>query len=59
MKAIRVHENGGPEVLRVESVADPIPGPGEALVRVEATGVNFIEEGRRVGATHGSVMEQR
>jgi NADPH2:quinone reductase len=50
MKAIRVHENGGPEVLRVESVADPIPGPGEALVRVEATGVNFIEIYQRKGA---------
>ena len=50
MRAIRVHENGGPEVLRVETVDDPIPGPGEALVRVEATGVNFIEIYQRKGA---------
>ena len=50
MKAIRVHENGGPEALRVESVGDPSPGPGEALVRVEATGVNFIEIYQRRGA---------
>ena len=39
MRAVRVHEHGGPDVLRVETVDDPIPGPGEALVRVEATGV--------------------
>ena len=39
MKAIRVRETGGPEVLRVETVDDPIPGPGQALVRVEATGL--------------------
>jgi NADPH2:quinone reductase len=50
MKAIRVHENGGPEVLRLERVDDPVPGPGEALVRVEATGVNFIEIYQRKGA---------
>jgi NADPH2:quinone reductase len=50
MKAIRVHENGGPEVLRLERVDDPVPGPGEALVRVEATGVNFIENYQRKGA---------
>ncbi|HET9799875.1 MAG TPA: quinone oxidoreductase [Gemmatimonadaceae bacterium] len=50
MKAIRVHENGGPEVLRLERVEDPVPGPGEALVRVEATGVNFIEIYQRKGA---------
>ena len=49
MKAIRVRETGGPEVLRVESVDDPIPGPGQALVRVEATGVNFIEIYNRKG----------
>jgi NADPH2:quinone reductase len=50
MRAIRVHENGGPEVLRVETVDDPIPGrPGEVLVRIEATGVNFIEIYQRKG----------
>jgi NADPH2:quinone reductase len=43
MKAIRVHEHGGPEVLRLETVDDPVPGPGEALVRVESIGVNFID----------------
>ena len=43
MKAIRVHDKGGPEVLKLEDVADPTPGPGELLIDVEAVGVNFIE----------------
>jgi NADPH2:quinone reductase len=43
MKAIRVHEFGGPEVMRLENVPDPRPGPGEALVRLDAAGVNFID----------------
>jgi NADPH:quinone reductase len=49
MRAIRVHEHGGPEVLSVDTVGDPVPGPGEVLVRVEATGVNFIEIYQRKG----------
>ena len=49
MKAIRVHETGGPEVLRLEDVADPIPAPGELLIDVEAVGVNFIEIYQREG----------
>ncbi len=43
MKAIRVHDHGGPDVLRLDTVADPVPGPGEALVRLESIGVNFID----------------
>jgi NADPH2:quinone reductase len=43
MRAIRVHEFGGPEVMRLETVEDPRPGPGEALVRMDAAGVNFID----------------
>ena len=43
MKAVRVHENGGPEVLRLETVPDPTPAAGEAIVRLEAIGVNFID----------------
>lgn len=49
MKAIRVHTPGGPEVLRIEEIPDRGPGPGEALVRMEAVGVNFIEVYQRVG----------
>ncbi|MFJ8825369.1 NADP-dependent oxidoreductase [Streptomyces sp. NPDC102467] len=40
MRAVRIHEHGGPEVLRDEEVAMPVPGPGEVLVRVHAVGVN-------------------
>lgn len=40
MKAIRLHEFGGPEVLRYDDVPVPEPGPGEVLVRVHAVGVN-------------------
>ena len=43
MKAVIVREHGGPEVLRFEETPVPKPGPGEALVRVEAAGVNFID----------------
>jgi NADPH:quinone reductase len=43
MKAIRFHETGGPDVLRYEEVERPSPGPGEALVRVHAAGVNFAD----------------
>ncbi|HEY7064318.1 MAG TPA: zinc-binding dehydrogenase [Chloroflexota bacterium] len=40
MKAVVIHEHGGPEVLRYEDVPDPTPGPGEALIRVHAVSVN-------------------
>lgn len=49
MKAIRVHEIGGPENLRYEEVATPSPGPGQALVRVQAVGLNFIDVYHRTG----------
>ncbi len=49
MKAIRVHEPGGPDVLRVEEVPDPVPGPGQVRLRVEAIGINFIEIYQRTG----------
>jgi NADPH2:quinone reductase len=49
MKAIRVARTGGPEVLEYVDVADPAPGPGQALVRLEAIGVNFIDVYHRTG----------
>ncbi|MDY7231727.1 quinone oxidoreductase family protein [Hyalangium rubrum] len=49
MKAIRYHETGGPEVLRFEEVPEPAPGPGEVLLQVHATGVNFADTERRRG----------
>ncbi len=50
MKAIRVQELGGPEVLRLEDVPVPDPGEGEARIRVAASGVNFIDVYFRTGA---------
>jgi len=50
MKAIRVQAYGGPEALRFEEdVPDPVPGEGQALVRIEAIGVNFIDVYHRTG----------
>lgn len=43
MKAVRIHEEGGPEVLCYEDVPDPEPGPGEVLVRLEAASLNHLD----------------
>ena len=43
MKAIRIHEDGGPEVLRYEDAPDPEPGPGEVLVRLRAASLNHLD----------------
>jgi NADPH:quinone reductase-like Zn-dependent oxidoreductase len=51
MKAIVVHEYGGPEVLKYEEYPDPVPGAGEVLVRVAAASVNPIDFKRRAGLT--------
>ncbi len=51
MKAVVVHQYGGPEVLKFEEYPDPVPGPGEVLVRVAATSVNPIDYKRRAGQT--------
>jgi NADPH:quinone reductase len=49
MKAIRVHAPGGPEALKLEEVPRPVPKEGEALVRIEAAGVNYIDCYMRTG----------
>jgi NADPH2:quinone reductase len=49
MKAIRVHEFGGPEVMKLEKVPDLQPGPGQVVVRVHAAGVNPVESYMRTG----------
>jgi NADPH:quinone reductase len=49
MKAIRVNAPGGPEVLRYEDVADPTPKAGEAAVKVDAAGINYIDVYQRSG----------
>jgi len=47
--AIRIHATGGPEMLQMDDVTLPPPGPGEALVRHTAVGVNFIDTYHRSG----------
>lgn len=49
MRAVRVHEVGGPEVLRVDDIEVPEPGSGEVRVRIEAAGLNFIDTYHREG----------
>jgi NADPH2:quinone reductase len=49
MRAIRIHEYGGPDVLRYEEVALPEPGAGEARVKIDAVGINYIDVYQRKG----------
>jgi NADPH2:quinone reductase len=55
MRAVRVHRKGGPEVLQLEELPTPAPAAGQALVRVEAAGVNFMDVYTRTGA-YGAEM---
>jgi NADPH:quinone reductase len=49
MKSIRVHQFGGPEVLKLEEVPDPTPGPGQVVVQIKAIGVNPVDTYIRAG----------
>ncbi len=49
MKAVRIHEDGGPDVLRYEDVEDPSAGPGEVLVSLRAAGLNHLDVWVRKG----------
>lgn len=49
MKAVRFHSTGGPEVLVYEDVANPVAGPDEVLIKVEAAGINYADVMRRRG----------
>jgi NADPH2:quinone reductase len=55
MKAVRVHQYGGLEVLKYEDIPMPEPGEGEARVKVEAGGVNFIDIYHRIGRYSGTL----
>ncbi|MCW5981886.1 MAG: quinone oxidoreductase [Bryobacteraceae bacterium] len=52
MKAVVVHQHGGPEQLHYQEVDAPAPGPGEALVSIKSIGVNFIDIYHRTGLYH-------
>ncbi len=49
MKLIRVHEYGGPDIMQVEDAPVPEPGPGQARVKIEAIGLNFVDIYQRSG----------
>ena len=49
MKAIRVNAHGGPDVLQLEDVSEPVPGDGEVRVRLHAIGINPVETYIRSG----------
>ncbi|OGL05797.1 MAG: hypothetical protein A3I03_11740 [Candidatus Rokubacteria bacterium RIFCSPLOWO2_02_FULL_68_19] len=49
MKAVRIHEFGGPEVLKIEEVPEPTLAPGDVLIQTEAAGVNYADVMTRVG----------
>jgi NADPH:quinone reductase len=49
MRAVRIEQFGGPEALTVRDVDTPVPGPGEVVVDVAASGVNFIDVYHRIG----------
>src|SRR5512143_3486682 len=55
MQAIRVHQFGGADVLSLDQVPLPEPGSGEARVKLEAAGVNFIDIYHRTGAYKGAL----
>ena len=55
LKAIRIHQYGGPDVLRLDEVPVPTPGPGQVLLRLEAVGINFIEIYQRTGVYQATV----
>jgi NADPH2:quinone reductase len=59
MKAIRIHEYGAPNVMRLEEMTTPSPGTGEVLVRIAAASVNFIDIQKRRGELVGQAFYQR
>jgi NADPH2:quinone reductase len=59
MHAIRIHSYGDPEVMQWEELPLPVPGPGQALIRVEAASVNFLDIQQRRGELIGQAFYRR
>jgi len=59
MRAIRIHSYGGPEVMQVEELPTPAPGRGQAVVRVHAASVNFLDVQKRRGELVGQAFYNR
>jgi NADPH2:quinone reductase len=59
MKAIRIHAYGGPDAMQLEELPMPVPGPAQALVRVHAASVNFLDIQKRRGELVGQAFYQR
>jgi NADPH2:quinone reductase len=59
MKAIRIHAYGGPNVMQLEELPMPVPGPAQALVRVHAASVNFLDVQKRRGELVGQAFYHR
>lgn len=59
MHAIRIHSYGGPDVMQWEELPMPIPGPGQALIRIEAASVNFLDVQKRRGELVGQAFYRR
>src|SRR5271169_416406 len=56
MRSIRIHAYGGPEVMQLEELPLPVPGTGQALVRVHAASVNFLDVQKRRGELVGQAF---
>jgi NADPH:quinone reductase len=55
-QAVRIHAYGGPEVIKLEEILPPTPGPGQVLVRVKAASVNFLDVQKRRGELVGQAF---
>jgi NADPH2:quinone reductase len=53
MKAVQINDFGGPEAMKYQDTADPTPGDGEAVVRIQAAGVNYTDVYSRAGINPG------
>jgi NADPH:quinone reductase len=59
MRAIRIHSYGGPDVMQLEELPTPVPRSGEALVRIHAASVNFLDVQKRRGELVGQAFYHR